>query len=377
MKKILVAAACLACAAGFIVIPRACPEESMFQVGQQASVDQSYISDLIPVFNMLAFYDTDFEIANSYEEADFFGRIHTNGSVYIDARQAYNDAMRFHNEEGVPTISCTGNIFRRAKTGQCSEFTESPYDANGIRFFYYDSGTFANIIDAHSIYNGATTDGSHAFVVPLMQEHTNSSGDATKKRHGGCLWNPNDTNVYNGYGYVFIGDRTPPDDYLRSASGDDYYILQADQLPQNQVPELEPPVTINPYSFIEDVQYGDTADTINYSDAPSNFSEDTNNRLKALAFCSRAPLVIRDGVAYYRTSPGATLSRVSGMSYPDGQTYHDLRWYGHFGSSADPENGNPDRWHFPIRSVTIVNSLADWTRQTAIPATSTLRRTLT
>ena len=53
------------------LLPPLAFSQNMFQKGQHSSVDQSYISDVIPVFNMLAFYDTDFEIANSYEEADF------------------------------------------------------------------------------------------------------------------------------------------------------------------------------------------------------------------------------------------------------------------------------------------------------------------
>jgi hypothetical protein len=331
------------------------PAGNVFQKNQQASSNQAYISDVIPVFNMLAFYNTDFEIANSYEEADFFGRIHVNGNVFLDARAPGNDAMRFHNEEGVPTITCTGWIFRRAKTGQCSEFTESGYQADGLRFFYYPVSTYSNIIGTNYLYNGST-DGQDSFRVSLTQAHTNSNTDAMKK-HDGCLWDPNNANIYNGYGYVFIGDRTPPDDYLRTFSGNNYYIIQSDQLPEMTVNELAPPVTMNPYSFVEDLQSADTADTINYVDSPSNFTEDTNGKVRRLAFTSRAPIVIRDGIVYKRDAPGSALTRVYGQAYPksSGQQYSDLRWYGHFGGAADAANGNPDRWHFPIKSVTIVD----------------------
>ncbi|MBN1521170.1 MAG: hypothetical protein JW928_01450, partial [Candidatus Aureabacteria bacterium] len=109
----------------------------------------------------------------------------------------------------------------------------------------------------------------------------------------------------------------------------------------NGVEPLLPPVLQTPIDYITD---GTITDLQNQP------------ALRYYKYCFKAPLVIRDGVAYYKTDVGGELHLSQSEPYPDptqpvgpnNRIYHDLRWQDDTGI-----------WHFPIKSYTLVQNQSD------------------
>lgn len=341
--------------------------------GSRAMLSSNNETQTVPVFSMLSFYDKDWEISAHWESAQCVGHIHANGSIYLDCRDSGPDRISFHGLQNYPILSANKAVYRRGRNGATSWYKHGNQANAGLDFYVYSESNFNNLVS--STDHNYSNNNSRLFTRDLTPDFTSyevgnisdDSGQEPQRRRfaGG--------NVGDDYGYVFTGvsSVTSQNFISTDTNGDDVPVIQYD----DQVDKLTPPVAINPYQYIEDIQYFDTPDTINLQPPlSSNYQEDTTagGDLADLAFNAIAPLVIRDGVAYYRTTPGGSLTPVlnnllsdNDCAYPDSshanaRFYGDLRWYGWFGmyDGVSPSETNPARWHFPIRSVTF-NSTED------------------
>lgn len=337
--------------------------------GSRAIITSSNQMQIVPVFSMLSFYDKDFEIAAHYESAQCIGHIHSNGSIYLDCRSSGPDRISFHGLQDYPILSANDTVYRRGRNGATSYYKFGSTANAGLDFWIYNEANFNTIINTNDLnYSNNTT---RIFTRDLTPDYTSweegaintdTSQEPVRRRFAGG-------SIGDDYGYVFTGTSLVTGETF-DASSTDGGTVSAIQF-GTAVSELTPPVAINPYQYIEDIQYEDTPDTIDYSSpTASNYKEDSdrNEQISQLAFNSIAPLVIRDGVAYYRTSIGGDLTPVvdllvsnnnSSTFYPDdthatARRYGDLRWYGWFGMNDGvlPTPDNPARWHFPLKSIT-------------------------
>ncbi len=324
---------------------------------------------VIPVFSMLSFYEKDWEISAHYESAQLIGHIHTNGSIFVDCRDSSNDRVSFHGLQNYPILTCNQYVYRRGRNGATSYYKFGTQANAGLDFYVYNDSKFNSLISASDFnYTKETSriftrDMTPDFTVYEEKPASSDTGLEPEYRRFG------EGDVDTTYGYAFTGKSkiTPTDtfDAARTPSGT-YGVIQWDSADEDKKLNLSD--SINPYQYIEDIQYQNTPDTQSYSPRASNYLEDSsmNNRIAAQAFNSIAPLVIRDGVAYYRTKPGGDLHPVMGLlttnasfypssTHPERKRYADLRWYGWFGmneAGSEPTPSNPARWHFPIKSVT-------------------------
>ena len=351
-----------------------------FQDNTMATFKEVDDLHIVPVFNMLAFYDRDLEFFAEEMGGFFLGRAHTNGNLFLtNLNKMSGTEMEFHSVYGSSILSAHGKVFRRGRGGLSSTFW--PHDGNtgaatnqdaqeGIEFYSYPKDDYDDLLESDFNINQPNPaneqSNTRRILRPdyLTHEDPANAGsiqdsgysttdiDGKMRRHAG-------NNADFGCRFqVTSHAASEPSFSIPDANNDYYGIINADS------DSLSPPVVIQPYQYIEDNQLFDTPDTNNYAaPIPSNYTEDASaeDQLAAYAYNSIAPLVIRDGVAYQRSTPGGSLTKVVGsFAYPDAthanaKIYSDLRWYGHFGQddgvSASPEN--PDRWHFPIKSVTI------------------------
>ncbi|MBN2144360.1 MAG: hypothetical protein JW774_07045 [Candidatus Aureabacteria bacterium] len=373
--------------------------------GSKAMVSSGNTLRTIPAFSMLSFYDRDWEVSAHYESAQLIGRIHSNGNIYLDCRDQGNDRVRFHGQQNYPILSSTKQVFRRGRNGATSWYKFGTIPNNqGLNFYEYSQAVFESVINYNQMtglgdFNYTDYVGSAIFAKDMTPDYTNyetgavttdsSPSEWVARRFGGSGTN---------FGYVFNGTRsTNPGLTPNTPNTNDFMAPTTTggsvAVVQSAIPRLSPPVAINPYQYIEDTQFYDTPDTIPQPGVFTNYQADASSggKVAALAYNSIAPLVIRDGVAYYRNTPGGTLQPVMNLIagnsetlYPDDThpaacRYGDLRWYGHFGQNdAIPASpSNPDRWHFPIRSVTLntttdANNAGDGTTSaegTAVPFT--------
>jgi hypothetical protein len=340
-----------------------------------ATLTTSGQTQVIPVFNMLAFYDTDWEISAHYESAQLIGRIHTNGSVFLDCRSSGPDRIRFHGLRGSPVITAKNHVYRRGRNGATSYYKFGTTAQRGLDFFVYSSTDFSSIISSTN-YNYYNQSGSAYWERDLIPPYTNFE-DGSSPGTDGDSAAEEIARTFGGhgadFGYVYTGTNSYDSTTFEcdDSNGDLYPVVRkGDGADENL--DLQPPVTIQPYQYVEDLQYADTPDTVDYGPPhSSNYSEDAakDNRLAQIALNSQAALYIRDGVAYYRTQPGGDLTPVINLidgvtgdddplyphrDHPDAAYYGDLRWFGWFGmyDGVSPSPDNPARWHFPIRSVT-------------------------
>ncbi|EKD29114.1 MAG: hypothetical protein ACD_79C00061G0002, partial [uncultured bacterium] len=335
--------------------------------GTRATLSSSNILRTVPVFSMLSFYDRDWEISAHYESAQIIGHIHSNGNIFLDCRDSGPDRIRFHGLQDYPILSANKTVFRRGRNGETSYYKFGNTANSGLDFYIYSDLQFTNIINPND-FNYTDNIVNNIFYRDLRPDYTSweegavstdTGQEPLRRRFAGG-------DAGTDYGYVFTGSNSTNNFDAPSTTAGTTPAVQFG----TDVDELTPPVAINPYQYIEDIQYYDTPDTIDQAPPKSsNYNEDAgnNNKLAALAFNSVAPLVIRDGVAYFRTAPGGDLTPVTSIlpaegdktlypdhTHTDAARYGDLRWYGWFGMNNGvlPSPSNPARWHFPLRSVT-------------------------
>jgi hypothetical protein len=358
--------------------PNSIDAPNAFREGSKAvlSVKDATSSSVqdVDFFDRLVFYNGDWEILPLNKKTHTWGGIYSNGNIYMDSAPVGLSVsmVRFNS------LAITGNtilttpkkVFRRGRSGQTS---------------WYHSPNPGNIMSSYNFHIGGNNNGNEGLSFIFLRkkniltsnftnfedELSTPSEDTTKERElrrfaGGEGGEEKVGYVYTGVDYINhsikFDDRPTP-------------VIKFGNPKEDTLSNFSK--NMDPYQLIEDIQSYNTPDIITHQaqngqyknkkgdPLPTNYGNPNSNVLKENAMNAIAALVIRDGVAYYRTEPNGALIKVLGNAgveglYPDdtfsgAKTYGDLRWYGHFGQGnplilATPSN--PDRWHFPIRSVT-------------------------
>jgi hypothetical protein len=394
---------------------------STFREGSKAVLsvknETPAVTPTVSFFERLIFYDGDLEIIPQDKRTTLMGNIYSKGDIYLDSTIAGKskslanpyDRIIFYAPEDTSILTTPNKIFRRGRNGQTLwHYAEAPITHSASSFFYA-GGTnnrnlglffatlkpthFNNLVGTNGNYNHNS---SYVFKDHLTSVFTNyedaPSDSDTNAEYERRSFSGDGTNQL-GYMYTGADFNSPTTKFDTTSTS----VLIKFNNTSNAVTNFSK--NMAPYQLIEDIQFKDTPDIIThiaqngpYKDTagnslPTDYEDPNSGVLKETAMNAIAALVIRDGVAYYRTQPNGALTKVLGKAgieglYPDdtytgAKAYGDLRWYGHFGQNNSPvipaSPSNPDRWHFPIRSVTF-NKTID-TQNTTVTGTSSTEGT--
>ncbi|EKD26311.1 MAG: hypothetical protein ACD_79C01265G0002 [uncultured bacterium] len=304
----------------------------------------------IPLTSLVAMGDN-LEIINDVHDFRITGRVHSNGDIMISGNGNENPLIFNHEitngaDQGEAAISAVGNIYRRsAGSGYSSEFKYSSYDdeEQSIKVSGYPMASYLALSNSSGVVNPTAPDSDKYFEI----SNTNASdenADADKRRFPA-------TNEY-----VFI-------DYVNFDN-----IIDGNDI-DNKIVGI--PGVTTAHQYINDIQYEYIYDS-NLQDN-SNPHRFRNGDLSGRSRARDAYVTIRDGVIYkdyadiipcvpITNSDNITQGWYPSKYHPNRMKYNDLRWYGWYGRNFGvnaPSAGNPAIWHFPVRSVTFIDSDED------------------